>query len=77
MYQFVAYTNKGAHIIVGRTQETKDIVCEMSWDEDTGDLRGLYIHPNHLDSDLEEKLWEEAEQFSKDSGVIFPRKESK
>jgi hypothetical protein len=48
----------------------------MSWDEDTGDLRGLYIHPNHLDSDLEEKLWEEAEQFSKDSGVIFPRKES-
>lgn len=74
MYQFVTYSSRSSHTVVGRNPIDKQLIAELSWDEDTGDVRGVFIHPDYADQDLEERLWEEAEQYARDEGVIFPRK---
>lgn len=73
-YQFVQYSSRNRHTVVGRNPADKQLIAELSWDEDTGDVRGVFIHPDFSDSDLEQKLWEEAEQYARDAGVIFPQK---
>ena len=73
-YQFVTYSSRNSHTVVGRNPVDKQLIAELSWDEDTGDVRGVFIRPEFADSDLEDRLWEEAEQYARDAGVIFPRK---
>lgn len=46
----------------------------MSWDADTGELRAISLHPDHLEANLEKMLWEKAVQYAKDAGVISPVK---
>jgi len=46
----------------------------MSWDEDTGELKAISVHPDHRDFDLETSLWKHAVQYAQDEGVIFPTK---
>jgi ribosomal protein S18 acetylase RimI-like enzyme len=74
LYQFFTYSSRNSHIVIGRTQGTKDIVCEMSWDEDTGELKAISVHPDHRDANLEDILWKKAMQYAKDAGVISPVK---
>lgn len=73
-YQFVTYSSRNSHTVVGRNPVDKQLIAELSWDEDTGDVRGVFIRPEFAGGDLEDRLWEEAEQYARDAGVIFPRK---
>jgi GNAT superfamily N-acetyltransferase len=74
LYQFVSYSSRNSHTVVGRDPNNKQLIAELSWDEDTGEVRGTFIHPDYVSEDLETTLWEEARQYARDEGVIFPQK---